>query len=336
MNQKENALRLLRFDSPERIVSSLPKHDISYFGVNHEPFSGPGGHDSKIGTIWKDIWGVTWRKEMKGIMGFATEHPLADLNIAKFPWPDPDDPRIVSAIYQRAREPELDRQKMFLIGSHRETLWEKACGLVGMDRLMMAFFDAPEAVREIFSRITDFQLVIAGHYLKCGIEVAATGGDLGTQVGLLVSPDLMQEFMIPEWKRLINLYKKHRVIITRHCCGHVEPVLEMFIELGIDLLNPIQATANDLGRTWEIAGNRLALAGGISTKLLMDGPAEKIRSEARRCMWLLGQTGGYFCRPDQAMPFPEEHVATLDEEISTYGIYPLKQPGPGSFNKICS
>ncbi len=56
MNARENALRILRFDSPERIVGGLPSHGISYFGVNHEPFEGEGGHQSPVGTQWRDVW----------------------------------------------------------------------------------------------------------------------------------------------------------------------------------------------------------------------------------------------------------------------------------------
>jgi len=326
MNVKENALRILRFDDPERIVGGMPGHNISYFGVNHEPFEGEGGHGSPVGTQWRDIWDVGWRKEMEGVMGYAVHHPLADLDVEHYDWPDPDDQRLVKQIYERAADPEFDRENQFASGSHRETLWERAYNLVGMDRLMMAFFDAPDAVREIFRRITDFQLGIAQHYVKCGIEIAGTGGDLGTQVGLLVSPGIMQEFMVPEWRRLIAFYKQRDVVITKHCCGHVEPILEMLIDLGIDCLNPIQATANDQGKVREITQGRMALSGGVSTRIIMEGPAERIRAETRKCMWTLGRRGGYFCGPDQGMPFPEEHIAALRETVGEYGAYPLARP----------
>jgi uroporphyrinogen decarboxylase len=326
MNAKENALRILRFDEPERIVGGMPGHNISYFGVNHEPFKGQGGHNSPVGTQWRDIWGVGWRKEMQGVMGYAVHHPLADLDVEKYAWPDPDDERLVTQIYERVEDPEFDRENQFANGSHRETLWERAYNLIGMDRLMMAFFDAPDAVREIFKRITDFQLGIARHYLKCGIEVAGTGGDLGTQVGLLISPEIMQEFMVPEWRRLIAFYKPRDVIITRHCCGHVEPILEMMIDLGIDCLNPVQATANDQAKVREITQDKMALSGGVSTRIIMDGPVERVRAETRKCMWQLGREGGYFCGPDQGMPFPEEHIAALRETVKEHGSYPLAPP----------
>ena len=128
MNPKENALRIVRFDRPERITGGMPGHDISYFGVNHEPFQGPGGHDSPVGTRWRDIWGVGWHKEMAEVMGYAVEHPLADLRIDSYQWPDPDDPRLVVPIHEKAGQ--ADRSNKFPCGSHRETLWERAYNLV--------------------------------------------------------------------------------------------------------------------------------------------------------------------------------------------------------------
>jgi hypothetical protein len=324
MNAKQNALRILRFDHPERAVEGMPCGDISYFGVNHESWENPRGHDVPVGTRWRDIWGVGWRKEMDGVMGYAVEHPLADLCPDRYRWPDPDDERIVGQIYERAKG--VDRTEKFVAGSHRETLWERTYNLVGMDRLMMAFYDSPDAVREIFHRVMDFQLGIARHYLAAGIEKAHTGDDLGTQVGLLVGPELLAEFFVPEYRRLFSLYKQRGVIIGHHSCGHIAPILEVFMDLGIDELNPVQATANNLAEVRRVTQGRMALAGGVATGLIMAGPPERIRSEVRRCLWLLGREGGYFCRPDQGMPFPEANIAALRDAIAEFGVYPLREP----------
>jgi len=324
MNPKENARRIIRFDCPERITTGLPSHSISYFGVNHDPFEGIGGHDSPVGTVWQDIWGVTWRKELDGHMGFAVGHPLSHLKPDKYPWPDPDDPRLVQSIYDKAKD--ADRENCFVVGSHRETLWERAYNLVGMDRLMWAFYQAPDEAREILRRIMDFQLGIARHYMAGGIEVAGTGDDLGAQTRLLLSRQLIQEFLLPEYRRLHSFYQQRDVIITRHCCGHVEPILDLFMDLGVDVLNPIQATANNQEKVRKVTRGRMALAGGVSTRIIMEGPPARIRAEARKCMWVMGRAGGYFCGPDQGLPFPEEHIRALHEAIEEYGLYPLSPP----------
>ena len=332
MNPRENALRIVRFDQPACIVENFPNWDISYFGVHHDPFEGVGGHNVPVGTRWRDIWGVGWQKELEGVMGYAREHPLADLTqIEHFAFPDPDDERICGRVYQRAREAsEADRANKFLLGSHRETLWERCYNLVGMDRLMMAFIDTPDLVRQLLNRVMDFQLGIARHYLAVGIEVAHLGDDLGSQRAPLFSPDMLREFFVPEYRRLVGLYKQHGVTLNFHSCGHVEPILEVFMDLGIDVLNPVQASANDLDRVRARTAGRLALMGGVSTATLVNGPLEAIRHEARLRLWQLGRDGGYFCGPDQYLPFPPDHIAVLRQTVADFGRYPLKPPPPGN------
>jgi hypothetical protein len=69
MNPKENALRIVRFDQPERVIGGLPGPTLAYGGCNHEGFAG-GGHNLPAGSRWTDIWGTGWHKEHDGWMGY--------------------------------------------------------------------------------------------------------------------------------------------------------------------------------------------------------------------------------------------------------------------------
>lgn len=324
MNPKENALRILRFNHPERVVGGLPGHTIHYHGSNHEGYAG-GGHHLPVGSSWQDIWGTVWVKEQEGVMGFPRGNPLADLRaLSTYRWPDPDDERICGLIYRSVEG--YRREEQFLCGSHRDTLWEKGYMLVGMENMMCAFHAEPNAAREVLHRIMDFQLGIARHYLSLGVELVMMGDDLGTQRALLLSPRIIHEFLVPEYRRLFDLYKQHGVLVSFHSCGHIEPILDVFMDLGVDCLNPIQASANDLGELRRKTQGRMALQGGISSALIMSGPPEAIRREVRRRLWQLGREGGYFCGPDQGLPFPKAHEQALAEAIAEYGRYPLQPP----------
>lgn len=326
MNPKRNALEILRFGQPERAVGGLPCHGVGYLGVNHECLDGSGGHDVPVGTTWTDVWGTTWHRELDGVMGFPRRHPIDSLEaLAAYRWPDPDDERLCGRIYTQAAA-GFDRGAFFLSGSHRETLWEKAYMLCGMERMMGWLLCEPDAARDVLHHIMDFDLGIARHYLAVGIEVAGCGDDLGTQAGPLLSPRLIAEFFVPEYRRLFGLYREHGVIISFHSCGHIEPLLPTFLDLGIDVLNPIQASANNLARLREATAGRMALQGGVSSGLVVSGPAEAIRAEVRRALWLLGRDGGYFCGPDQGMPWPAEHMAALSDALDEFGRYPLEPP----------
>ena len=323
MDDKANALEIIRFGKPERVMEGCPSHGVAYLGCNHEGYTG-GGHHLPVGSVWTDVWGTTWRRELEGVMGFPQFHPLADLPHAlrTYPWPDPDDERICGRIREMARG--WDRAKTFLSGSHRETLWEKAYMLVGMEDLMCFLHEEPSAVRELLHRIMDFDLAIARHYTEVGIEAAGLGDDLGTQQGSLFSPEILHEFFVPEYRRLFDFYRSRGVIIHFHSCGNVRPVLDVLMDLGVNVLNPVQATANDLDEVRRVTQGRMALQGGVSSGVIVEGPIPRIRDEVRRRLWQLGRDGGYFCGPDQGMPWPEAHRKAVSEAVAEYGKYPLK------------
>ena len=178
----------------------------------------------------------------------------------------------------------------------------------------------------------DFQLGIARHYLSLGVEIVEMSDDLGTQSRLLLSPAVIREFLLPEYRRLFELYKARGVLVNFHSCGHIEPALDMFLELGVDILNPVQKTANDLAAVRRKTAGRMALQGGISSGLIASGPIPAIREEVRRCIGLLGRDGGYFCGPDQGMPWPEGALPGADR--CRGGIRQL--PASGGLGKVPS
>jgi uroporphyrinogen decarboxylase len=328
MNAKENALAIIRFNHPERIVSGVPGYGLCYHGCNHEGYEG-GGHDCPVGSRWTDIWGTTWHKEHADVMGFPRGNPLAEPeNLRTYRWPDPDDERIVAAIYKghAAFMAAGTGGEQFLCGSHRDTLWEKSYMLAGMENMMVNFRLEPNFVREVLHRIMDFQMGIARHYLKLGIEMANLGDDLGTQCGPLLGGEIVNEFLVPEYRRLFGLYRSRGVLIGFHSCGRVHEMLPIFMDLGVNVLNPVQATANDLDFVRRQTAGRMALQGGVSTHTIMAGPVEAIVAETRQRMWQLGADGGYFCSPDQGMPFPPAHIAAVNETVERFGRYPITKP----------
>lgn len=246
--------------------------------------------------------------------------PLADPgDYSSYQWPDPDDPRIIGQIYHRAER--CPDKELIIAGAHRDTLWERSYMLAGMENMMEWFYTEPEKARDILHHIMDFQMGIAAHYLQCGIELAEFGDDLGTQNSLLLSPNIIREFLVPEYRRLIALYKSHGVLINFHSCGHIEPLLDLFMELGVDLLNPLQATANDLAAVRTKTQERMALMGGISSAMLMKASIREVQEETIRTMELLGRNGGYICCADQYMPFPPENLEALYQTVERYGYY---------------
>ena len=323
MDAKENALRIIQFDLPAYVAVEPPIYLTRYQGSNHEGFEGDLGDDHPVGFKWTDIWQTRWYKIHDGTMGLPEGNPLADVKrLKQYHWPDPNDERICAKIYRMAEDfPGDDR---FLAGNHRDTLWEKAYMLVGMENMMMYFHTEPRFAREVLHGIMDFQLGIARHYAELGVELVRFTDDLGTQDGPLLGPRIVNEFLVPEYRRLFDFYKERDVLIWFHSCGNVESVVQTFIDLGVDILNPVQATANDLEKIRSVSRNRMALHGGVSSTTIMAGPVERIRQEVRERIQQLAGEGGYFCSKDQGMPFPKAHIEALQDAVQEYGQYPIQ------------
>jgi uroporphyrinogen decarboxylase len=322
MNPVENFLHTLRFEPAEWVPSAPAVFELSYYGANHQGFDWPLSHDSPVGTRWTDVWGTGWHKIHPGVMGMPVVNPLAEPNaLAGYAWPDPQDERLSAQVYHLAEEYRREHtpQEFLLGASHRDTLWEKAYMLVGMENMMVYFKREPAFAREVLHRIMDFQLGMAQHYLSLGVQVANLGDDLGTQSGSLLGPRIVSEFLVPEYRRLFQLYHAQGVLINFHCCGNLDATLDTLLDLGIHILNPLQASANDLDAIRARTQGKVCLQGGVSSGVIMDGPPERIAAEVRQRITQLGRLGGYICCPDQGMPYPAEHLAAVYAAVDRFG-----------------
>lgn len=321
LSPKENYLRAVRFQDPEYVPNGrrLPVASVGFHGVNPE--------DNRPGEAraWADFWGIGHEKTLEDVMPMPTYHPLADVNRwDAYRWPSPDDPERLGPLAEQVGA--VDRREQLLSVSHRSTLFERAWILVGMEILLMLMADAPEQADWLFDRIIAFQLGMARHYLALRPDLVALGDDVGTQRATLMSPAHYRRYIKPRYARLIALYKDAGVLVTYHSCGHVLPLVDDFVDLGIDVLNPVQPRANeDLALLRVKTAGRMALHGGVDTQytLTLGTPAE-VRAEVRERIHTLGAEGGYICAPDQSIPMPAENAQAFDDAVAEYGRYPLR------------
>jgi uroporphyrinogen decarboxylase len=195
--------------------------------------------------------------------------------------------------------------------------------LFGYEQFMMNMYDEPEMVARWLDRllenakdVLDKYLAIAGPY----ISAIQMNDDFGTQNSLQVSPDAYREFFKPrqaEWIRFVKDRTDAKVFI--HCDGAVESLLEDFIEIGIDILNPLQTSADGMEpeKIKKIYGDRLCFwGGGVETQSTLPfGTVEEIRTEVADRVKLLGEGGGYVfgtIHNIQADISPEKILAVFD------------------------
>ena len=138
---------------------------------------------------------------------------------------------------------------------------------------------------------------------------------------------MFRRHLKPRYARLIDLYKRHDVLIEFHSCGDILELVDDFVDLGIDILNPIQPRAiRDLATLRRKTQGRMALKGGVDTQYTLTlGTPDDVRAEVRERIATLHREGGYICGPDQSIPMPEANSRALDDAIAEFG----RCPRPG-------
>lgn len=288
-----------------------PVERIRYFGadpVDSRPLSA---------STWSDGWGVTWRKESADpeMMPFPVGHPLHERldELSTHAWPNPADPRLfVDLIHVRH---SMDR---LLIGEHPFALYERAWLLTGMQHLLLAMEDEPARVEELFERIAGFELSIARRYIDLGVEAAWVADDYGMNSGLMFSPAAWRRFVRPHLKRLVDLYHQAGALVILHSCGNITGLIEDFLKLGIDVLDPLQPSCNRLEDIRRKTQGRICLCGGVESSALLAGDAAETEIRTRERIALLGSEGGYIVGPDDDWIWPD---ATREAMLRAVGDY---------------
>jgi uroporphyrinogen-III decarboxylase len=142
---------------------------------------------------------------------------------------------------------------------------------------------------------------------------------------MLISPATFREFFKPLLAEIIQIYKRAGLFVFFHSCGHVEPIVPDLIEIGVDVLHPVQKRANDQVGLKRKYGDQIAFAGGMDTQYTFTlGTPEEVRAEALKQIALLGQGGGYIAGPENWPPFPPQNAEAFATTVREYGKYPLR------------
>jgi uroporphyrinogen decarboxylase len=312
MNAKDNFLKAIYFDEPEYIPRTNENVIVAF------EFEGNFKMED-----WTDRWGVEWKITRSDMVPFPKGNPLRDLDkLEQYTFPDPDDLEFTER-HKRFLS-SVDRGKHLIFGSLTYFMFERAWALMGMENFFKAIHTHPKEVKRLLHEIADFNIKVFERYLEIGVDGVTFSEDLGHQYGLMISPKKFREFFVPEYRRIFEPLLREGKIIDFHSCGCIQDIVEDLIGLGVTILNPVQARANDLMSIKRRCAGRMALKGAIDSHLLMLGPIEKIRAEVKRVIGILAPGGGYVIGPDQAMPFPQENLNALWDVAEKYGRYPLQ------------
>jgi uroporphyrinogen decarboxylase len=279
-----------------------------------------------------DEWGVTWTRPHGGHFissdgpFYRLEEPaVADLD--RLAWPDPGDPGRYRGLRERARALHE--------GTDYAVVLTMPVGPVHLCQFMRGYGEwledlllVPEFAEGMLARVVDVWTAIADRALREAgpfVDVVMYGDDVGTQGACLVSPDLYRRLIKPAHRRMADAVKRHDKPILYHSCGSVYRLLPDLIDVGIDVLNPVQVTAADMdpARLKREFGRDLAFWGGINTQqVLPRGTPAEVREDVRRRIEDLAPGGGYvLAAVHNIQPeVPPENVVAMYDAALEFGV----------------
>jgi len=310
MNAKQNFLETIRFGKPEYVAMS---NEPIWFGFSFEEIS-------KMET-WTDRWQVRWDLELEGMVPFPKGNPLADINnVYDYIFPDPD--TLVLSDKTKRELLQAKQDGKMIMGQMSYFVFERAWALVGMENFLIAMIENPNEINFLLKGVADYAKRVFERYVELGADCVSFSEDLGSQRALMMSPTLFREYLLPRYDDCFRDLIKNGTLINFHSCGCIEDIVSDLANIGVHILNPIQAKANDLKKLKEISQGRIVLSGGIDTHTLMTGTAEQVRIETLRVLEILKPGGGYILSPDQFLPdMPVENMNMMWETCKSYGKY---------------
>jgi len=251
-----------------------------------------------------DEWGVGWdlcKYETPFGAGHYTEicgHPLADDDaITRYRPPDPNRPEI----YRDAEALIRDHgSEYFIVGATVTTIFETAWALRGLEQLMVDFVEDPDLAATILDIPFQYHLTAARKLAAMGVDMIWTGDDIGGQAAMILSPTMWRRILKPRLATFFGELKRinPNLKIAYHSDGVINPVIPDLIEIGLDVLNPIQPACMDPAQLKREYGDKLCFWGSIDEQhtLPFGSPAE-VRTEVLTRLETLGKGGGLIIGP---------------------------------------
>ena len=188
----------------------------------------------------------------------------------------------------------------------------------------MDFVENTEFAVALLDRITLLRRVQAARYAALGPDVITLGDDVGTQRAMLMSPDMWRRWLKPRLASVIAAARSVRpdVLIFFHSDGNIRPIIPDLIEIGVDILNPVQPECMDPADLKRRFGDRLSFWGTIGTQTTFPfGTSDDVRREVRTRAETVGKGGGLFLAPTHYLEpeVPFENIVAFVEAVKETG-----------------
>lgn len=302
---------------PASEVGEAMGNDVAQTWVNNN-FAMEGIVHEREGEWHRDFWGIKWVKV--GAFNQPAEFPLAGASESKllayrFPQDKMD--------FLLARmAPLLERSAELFLGCDvSPCAFEMYWRLRGLEEALLDIAARPELAARLLERCAGFARALAERASReLPLDWLWTGDDVAGQTGMILSPGDWRELIKPLLAQVFAAGRRAGLWVAFHCCGALRPIIPDLVEIGLDVLNPIQAGcpgmgARELKREF---GDRLAFMGGLDTQgvLPFGGEAEVRRHTAELLQAMTTGGGGYILAASHTIPpeTPDRNLFALYDE----------------------
>ncbi len=264
-----------------------------------------------------DEWGIGWHSVEYTTpygVGRYTEfshHPLAeDDAINTYQPPDPNRPEL----YQEAEWVlRTFKDEYWIVGVTVTTMFECAWALRGYERMLTDLALKPELAEQLLDIPYQYHLTAAKKLTQMGVDMIWIGDDVGAQNTMLISPKMWRKFLKPRMANFIAELKSinPQLKVAYHSDGNIYPIIPDLIEIGLDILNPIQPASMDPTQLKRDFGDHLCFWGSIDEQhTLPFGTPADVKAEVLTRLETLGKNGGLILGPT--------HHVQLDTPIQNF------------------
>ena len=246
-------------------------------------------------------------------------HDAEDMEDLVFDWPDPA--AYIDAAECRRRV-EMAPEGKTVLGILWSAHFQDTCAAFGMETALMNMIAAPELYEAVNKKVLEFYLKanrIFYEATKGKLHAVLIGNDMGSQRGLMISPELVRRFVIPGCRRLAEQAHSYGLKVIYHSCGAISDIIPDLIDAGVDIIHPIQALAAGMEPQGlkEKFGDRVSFCGGVDTQeLLVHGTPEDVRKKVEELKRLF-PTGLILSPSHEAIlpDVPPENIGALFDAV---------------------
>jgi len=275
-----------------------------------------------------DEWGIGWKSTPYTTpygAGRYTEmvyHPLADdAAVASYQPPDPDRPELY---HEADWVLQTFKDEYWIVGVTVTTMFECAWALRGYEQMLSDFALNPELAECLLDIPYRYHLAAAKKLTRMGVDMIWIGDDVGAQNAMLISPKMWRKFLKPRMANFIAELKaiNRQIKVAYHSDGFIVPIIPDLIEIGLDVLNPVQPASMDPARLKQDFGDRLCFWGSLDEQhTLPFGSAGDVRNEVLARLETLGKNGGLILGPTHHVQLDtplENFFAMIDTITQTH------------------